>query len=155
VNTIGLVFVVGLVSLLYLAAIRSAARVVGRPEMSLVDTFAPSLVPIALAYAVAHYFSLLVFEGQGAWAQASDPFGVGWDLFGSVDRPIDYLVLSTTTISAVQAGAIIVGHLAGVVLAHDRAVARFRPKLATRSQYPLLAVMIVYTAGGLFLLLQG
>ncbi|MGH9157972.1 MAG: hypothetical protein ACRD1K_19530 [Acidimicrobiales bacterium] len=155
VTTAGLVFVAGLVALLYVAAMRSAARVVGRPDMSLVDTFAPSLVPIALAYAVAHYFSLLVFEGQGAWSQLSDPFGRGWDLFGSADRPIDYLVVSTTTIALVQAGSIVIGHLAGVVLAHDRAVARFKPKLATPSQYPLLAVMVAYTAGGLVLLLQG
>jgi hypothetical protein len=155
VATVGLVFVTGLVTLLYVAAMRSAARVVDRPEATLVHGFAPSLVPIALAYAVAHYFSLLVFEGQGAWAQLSDPYGEGWDLFGSADRPIDFLVVSTTTIAVVQAGSIVVGHLAGVVLAHDRAVARFKPKLATRSQYPLLAVMVAYTAGGLFLLLQG
>jgi len=63
-------------------------------------------------------------------------------------------VVSTTTIAAVQAVSIVVGHVAGVVVAHDRAVARFRRSLATRSQYPLLAVMAAHTAGGLVLLLQ-
>jgi len=155
VATIGLGFVTGLVALLYVAAMRSAAKVAGHPDMSLVDQFAPSLVPIALAYAIAHYFSLLVFESQGAWAQVSDPYGAGWDLFGSADRPIDYLLVSTTTIAVVQAVSILFGHIAGVVMAHDRAVARLRLKVATRSQYPLLAVMVTYTAGGLFLLLQG
>jgi len=155
VATIGLAFVIGLVALLYVGAMRSVAAVVDREPMALVDLFLHSLVPIALAYSVAHYFSLLVFEGQGAWAQLSDPFGWNWDLFGSADRPINFLAVSTTTIAFVQAGSILAGHLAGVVMAHDRAVGSFSKKLATRSQYPLLAVMVAYTAGGLVLLLQG
>ncbi len=96
-----------------------------------------------------------MFEGQGFYALASDPFGWGWDLFGTASRPINYRAMSMATISYVQAGAIVVGHVAGVVLAHDRAVATFRPRLATRSQYPLLAAMVVYTVGGLVLLLGG
>ena len=123
--------------------------------MALVDVFVHSLVPIALAYGVAHYFSLLVFEGQGAYTLASDPFGWGWDLLGTASRPINYRAVSTSTITYVQAGAIVAGHVAGVVLAHDRAVATFRPRLATRSQYPLLAAMVTYTVGGLVLLLGG
>ncbi len=153
--TLGLAWMVGLVAVLYIGATRLAARVVNREPMALVDVFAHSLVPIALAYAVAHYFSLLVFEGQGAYALASDPFGWGWNLFGTASSPIDYRAVSTATIAYVQAGAIVAGHVAGVVLAHDRAVATFRPRLATRSQYPLLAAMVGYTVGGLVLLLGG
>lgn len=155
VATMGLAFIIGLVALLYVGAMRSVAAVVDREPAALVDQFLHSLVPIALAYAVAHYFSLLVFEGQGAWAQLSDPFGWNWDLLGAADRPINFLAVSTTTIALVQAGSILAGHLAGVVMAHDRAVGIFSKKLATRSQYPLLAVMVAYTAGGLVLLLQG
>ncbi|HYE77851.1 MAG TPA: hypothetical protein VEI97_07695, partial [bacterium] len=153
--TLGLCWMVGLVAVLYTGATRLAARVVSREPNALVDVFVHSLVPIALAYAVAHYFSLLVFEGQGAYALASDPFGWDWDLLGSASRPINYRAVSTATIAYVQVGAIVVGHIAGVVLAHDRAVATFRPRLATRSQYPLLAAMVVYTVGGLVLLLGG
>lgn len=56
-------------------------------------------------------------------------------------------------IAFVQAGAIVVGHVAGVVVAHDRAVELFRLQDAVRSQYPILAAMVLYTVGGLTLLL--
>ena len=152
-NTLGLVWAIGLVALAYVAAMRVTARLQDGDSEQLAAAFVHSLVPIALAYAVAHYFSLLVFEGQGALALASDPFGRGWDLFGTADRPIDYRAVSTTTIAYVQVGAIVVGHIAGVVVAHDRALALFPGRAATRSQYPLLAAMVLFTVGGLTLLL--
>ncbi|HVM03119.1 MAG TPA: hypothetical protein VM263_10655, partial [Acidimicrobiales bacterium] len=116
-------------------------------------TFVPSLVPILLAYTIAHYFSLLVFEGQGALALASDPFGSGWDLFGTADWRIDFTAVTVATIAYVQAGAIVVGHVAGVVAAHDRAVELLPVRQAVRSQYPVLAAMVAYTVAGLTLLL--
>jgi hypothetical protein len=153
VATIGFLFAVAAVALLYTGAMQVASRLVGRDPVWLVQTFLFSLVPIALGYVVAHYFSLFVFEGQAALALASDPFGRGWDLFGTVDWRINYLLVSTTTISWVQAGAIVTGHVAGVVAAHDRAVEELHGRAATRSQEPLLAVMVAYTVGGLALLL--
>ncbi len=153
--TVGLAWMVALVAVLYVGAMRLAARVVSVEPMALLNVFAHSLVPIALAYAVAHYFSLLVFEVQGAYALASDPFGWGWDLFGTASRPINYRAVSPGTIAYVQAGAIVAGHVAGVVMAHDRAVATVPPRTAIRSQYPLLAAMVIYTVGGLVLLLGG
>lgn len=152
--TAGLVVTIGVVALAYAGSMRLAARTSARDPLELQAWFAHSLVPIAFAYAVAHYFSLLVFEGQGALALASDPLGRGWDLFGTATRAIDYRAVSTTTIALVQAAAIVVGHVAGVVVAHDRSVARFPAALATRTQYPLLAVMVLYTVGGLGLLLS-
>ena len=136
-------------------AMEIAARVTGQTQSGMTRAFVQSLVPIVLAYAVAHYFSLLVFQGQAAYALVSDPLGRGWNLFRTAGRPIDYLLVSTRTIALVQAGAIVIGHISGVVSAHDRAVARFRPRVAVRSQYPLLAVMVLYTVGGLTLLLSG
>lgn len=155
-GTIGLVWAIGVVAVIYIAATRSMAKVVpGEWDPSeLAQVFAPSLVPIALAYSVAHYFSLFVLEGQGMLALLSDPFGFGWDLFGTANRVVNFTLLSSTTIAYIQAGAIVVGHVAGVVVAHDRALALFGPG-ATRSQYPLLGAMVTYTAGGLFLLLGG
>jgi hypothetical protein len=111
------------------------------------------LVPIAFAYALAHYFSLLVFEGQSAIALASDPFGQGWDLFGTAGNAVNFTLVSTTVIAYVQASGIIAGHVAGVVVAHDRALALFPDREATRSQYPLLVAMVLFTVGGLALLL--
>ncbi len=80
----GLIGCVLLVALAYLGAVRVAERTV-RSDRSLVPEFVQSLVPIALVYAVAHYFTLLVIQGQYALPLASDPFGFGWDLFGTVD----------------------------------------------------------------------
>ena len=89
--------------------------------------FGPTLVPIAAAYAVAHYFSLLVLEGQRMIIRISDPAGRGWDLFGTVDYAIDWTLVSTDTIAWVQTLAIAVGHVMGVAAAHDVAISRLRP----------------------------
>lgn len=117
--------------------------------------FAPSLVPIALGYTIAHYFSFFLFEGQTTLALVSDPFGLGWDLFGTVDRSVNYQLVSTAAIARVQVYSIVLGHICGVIAAHDRALTVFGPTLARRSQYPLAAVMIAITLGGVLLLLSG
>ncbi len=153
VATVSLVWVIGMVTLAYTGAMQVAARLTDRPAGELVRTFLPSLVPIAFGYAVAHYFSLFIFEGQQVIAFASDPFGLGWDLFGTIDRPVNFRLVSTTAVAYVQAGAIVIGHVVGVVVAHDRAVALFERRAAHRSQEPLLVVMVAYTVGGLALLL--
>jgi hypothetical protein len=152
--TLGLVATIALVGAAYLVAMRVAATWTGRELHQLTRSFAHTLVPIVFAYAVAHYFSYLFFEGQAVLALVSDPFGQGWDLFGSTDRAIDYRLFSSRVVSWVQVGAIVAGHVAGVVLAHDRALAVFPAKDATRSQYPLLAAMVLFTVGGLTLLLN-
>ncbi len=151
-SSLGLLFAIAVVALLFRSAMEVTA-LTGEDVDGLSAAYVPSLVPIAFGYVVAHYFSLFVFEGQAAIALASDPFGRGWDLFGTVDRRVDYLLVSTDTIAWVQAAAVLAGHVAGVVVAHDRAVERHGAG-ASRSQYPLLAVMIGYTVGGLALLLQ-
>ncbi|MGH9149725.1 MAG: hypothetical protein ACRD0F_05225 [Acidimicrobiales bacterium] len=153
VSTLGLVWSVALVALAYTAAMRATGRLLDRDAAELASAFVHTLVPIAFAYALAHYFSLFVFEGQTALALASDPLGRGWDLFGTATRAIDFTALSTTTIAYVQAGGIVAGHVGGVLLAHDRALALFPRGQATRSQYPLLMAMVLFTVGGLALLL--
>jgi hypothetical protein len=101
---------------------------------------------------VAHYFSLLVLEGQLGIRLASDPLGMGWDLLGTASFVPNLALVSATTIWYVQVAAIVSGHVAGVVTAHDRSVAAFPGRLAVRSQYALLAVMVLFTVGGLVLL---
>ena len=152
VATAGLLAVIGLVSLAYLLAMHAAARIVGGHWHALATRFAHSLVPIVLAYVVAHYFSFLVLEGQLAFVRLSDPFGVGWDLFGTDDWIVNLSLVSPTAIWYVQVAAIVIGHVGGVVLAHDRAIAMFDREAAVRTQYALLAVMILFTASGLLIL---
>jgi hypothetical protein len=115
--------------------------------------FAHSLIPIAFAYLLAHYFSLLVFDGQGIAYLISDPLDTGADIFGTADRSIDYTFLSSNTIWYVQAAALVAGHVAGLVLAHDRALSIYeKAREATRSQYWMLVVMVGFTSLGLWLL---
>jgi hypothetical protein len=155
VNVAGLVAFVGLVALTYLTAVEAARRLVREPR-SLVPEFVLSLVPIAFAYVVAHYFSLFVEYGQFAILLASDPLGRGWNLFGTADYQPNLTILTPNTVWYVQVGALVVGHVAGLAVAHDRAVALFvRRGDALRSQLPLLALMVLYTVGGLWVLSRG
>jgi hypothetical protein len=155
VNVAGLVAFIAAVVLTYLAAVVVARRLVDAPR-SLVPDFVLPLVPIALAYLVAHYFSLFVFQGQFIVTLASDPFGRGWDVFGTADFVPNLTVVSPETVWYVQVVALTVGHVAGLAIAHDRAVALFEDRGdALRSQYPMLALMVLYTVGGLWLLSQG
>lgn len=154
-NLAGLVAFVLLVVIAYLGAIQ-VAKLVARTTAPLPTAFLGSLVPIALAYAVAHYFSLLLIQGQVDITLASDPFGFGWDLFGTADFQPDPTVISPNMIWYVQVGVLVAGHVAGLVLAHDRAVAMFAsPRTAIRTQYAMLALMVLYTVGGLWLLSRG
>jgi hypothetical protein len=152
-STVGLVWAVSVVTLAFVGAMRVTGRMQHRRYPELTSAFVHSLIPIAFAYALAHYFSLLVFEGQSALNLASDPLGRGWNLFGTAGNAVNFTLLSTTTIAYVQASGILAGHVAGVVVAHDRALALFPRREATRSQYPLLAAMVLFTVGGLGLLL--
>ena len=154
-NLAGLVAAVALILLAYLGACAMARSMVRAPR-SLVPDFALSLVPIALVYAVAHYFSLFVLQGQYLAPLGSDPLGRGWDLFGTADVRPDITILTPNTIWYVQAASLVIGHVAGLAVAHDRAVAIFRDRAdALRSQYAMLALMVVYTVGGLWLLSRG
>jgi hypothetical protein len=152
--TLGLAFMVVLIGGAYRLGIRGMHRVGDRFGSRLLrGRFVHSLVPIALAYVMAHYFSLLVYQGQAMYGLISDPLGHGSNLFGTAHHQIDYGVISSSTIWYVQVAALVAGHVAGLVLAHDRALAMYhRSRDATRSQYWMLAVMIGFTSLGLWLL---
>ena len=110
--------------------------------------YALSMVPIALAYCAAHYVSLLLFTGQNVVFLASDPLGRGWDLFGTADGRMSFFV-SAEVFWYLQLFFVIGGHLAAIVLAHDRALVM---KASRASQYRMLAVMIGFTVLALWLL---
>ena len=152
-GTLGLLGCVLVVAATYVLAARLTARAGGDvPAGYYPGAFAASLIPIALGYAVAHYFSVFMLEGQRTLFLASDPFETGANLFGMARRRIDYALVSPDTIAYTQVGAIVVGHVLGVIAAHDRAV-RLLPKGSTaRGQFPMLVVMVVYTVTGVALL---
>ena len=149
---VGLVLMCLLVAAVWRAGVAGMPRADGRsagPGRALVH----SLAPILAAYVVAHYFSLLAYNGQDLLRLASDPLGTGADLFGTADSSIDYGVLSATAIWYVQVGSLVAGHVAGLVLAHDRALAVYGShRAASRSQVAMLVVMVIFTVLGLWLL---
>src|SRR5829696_7944627 len=157
VSTIGLVVCVALVALFYRTGIAGARSVGGDiGEARLRRAFIHSLVPIALVYVAAHYLTFLLFEGQAIRYLASDPFGQGWDLFGTASAAIDYSLLSQNGAWYLQVAFVVAGHVAALVLAHDRALALYRgdTRLAVRSQYWMLGVMVGFTMLALWLLRQ-
>ena len=121
----------------------------------LARAFVHTLVPISLAYVAAHYFTLLLFQGQAVEFLASDPLGEGSDLFGTADSQIDYTLIGANATWYWQVGFVVAGHVAALTLAHDRALALYDDaKLAVRSQYWMLAVMVGFTSLALWLLSQ-
>ncbi len=121
----------------------------------LAGAFAYSLVPIALAYQAAHYLTLLFTEGQNLVTLVSDPFGWGWDLFGTADYPVDVSVVGAASVWYSQVALIVAGHVVAVYLAHAAALRTSGPKKAAlRGQLPMVALMILYTVASLWILSQ-
>ncbi len=117
--------------------------------------YAYTLVPIALAYQAAHYYTLLVIQGQSIVALISDPFGRGWDLFGTSGYEVNVGVLGADLVWYSQVALIVVGHVIAVYLAHGIALRLLGDgKRAVRSQYPMLALMVLYTVLSLWILNQ-
>jgi thiosulfate reductase cytochrome b subunit len=155
-DTIFLLLCVAGVAGVYALGVRGMRTVPRAPSVSQLRTgFAHTLIPIALAYLVAHYFSQFVFLEQAQFGfLLSDPLGNGTaDLFGTANWEVDYQVLSANAIWYVQVGSLIVGHVIGLMLAHDRALVYWPDyRNATASQYWMLAVMVAFTCFGLYLL---
>src|SRR4051794_29594611 len=156
IDTCGIAICVALIGGFYMAGINGAVSVGGgHTRQELRDAFIHSLVPIAMVYVAAHYLTFLLFEGQAIKYLASDPFGQGWDLFGTSAAAIDYSFLSQNGAWYLQVGFVVAGHVAALILAHDRALVLYDdPKLAVRSQYWMLAVMVGFTSLALWLLAQ-
>ncbi len=154
VFSVGLVFTIAVVGLVWFGAVRLSAHVTGDDASSVADAYVPALVPLVVAYTVAHSFTLLVYDTYNVVALASDPLGRGWDLFGTRDVFPNYELLSTTLVAWVQAAVIVAGHLAAVVVVHDRAVTRHRTTMvASRAQRPLVGAVVVSTLAGLYVFL--
>jgi len=155
-GTLGLALGVALVSGIYALGVAGARSVGGGLDSERLRIgFVHTLVPIAMVYAAAHYLTALLFQGQALAYLASDPIGRGWDLFGTASSAIDYSVISQNGTWYAQVGLVVLGHVAALVLAHDRALVLYaQPRLAVRSQYWMLGVMVGFTTLALWLLAQ-
>jgi hypothetical protein len=154
--TVGMLIGVAIVALFYRLGIDGARSVGGDIDaQALRRSFVHTLVPIAMVYVAAHYLTFLVFEGQAVGYLASDPLGHGWDLLGTAASGIDYSVISQNGTWYLQVGFVVAGHVAALVLAHDRALTIYDDaRLAVRSQYWMLAIMVGFTTLALWLLAE-
>jgi hypothetical protein len=156
-NTIWLLIVFAGISALYWLGVQGMHTVRGSPPVKeLGRSFGHTLIPIALAYLVAHYFSAFLYQEQAQFTYIlSDPLGHGSDLFGTAGGGINYGIVGSNTVWYVQVAALVVGHVLALTLAHDRALYVYdNVRHASRSQYFMLAVMVCFTCFGLFLLSQ-
>lgn len=151
-STLGLVVTVAVVTAAFTGASALTGLGAGRPPLDTAGEFAHTIVSIVAGYFIAHYWSLLVIVGQQAVIQLSDPLGTGANWLGTGGRAADPLLAGATTTAVIQVTAVVVGHVLGVVLAHDRAVALLPRRHALLGQIPLLVLMVAYTVTGLVLL---
>ncbi|HEX7067032.1 MAG TPA: hypothetical protein VF295_02435 [Candidatus Limnocylindria bacterium] len=146
----------------YLGVIALMAFAAGAPQPSggcsmgkLAGQFVLSLVPIGIAYHLAHYFSFLALAGQFLIPLSSDPFGFGWDLFGTTLYRIDIGIVDARAAWYTAVAAIVGGHVVAVWLAHETALLVFKDRRsARRSQYPMTGLMVGYTVLSLWILAQ-
>lgn len=134
------------------------SRLAGRGGVAfgtLASSYVLSLVPIAIAYQVAHYYTYLLIQGQAAISLFSDPLGWGWNLFGTANYETNAGVVDAAFVWYSQVALIVGGHVVAVYLAHVISLRLFGdPKKALRSQYPMLALMILYTISSLWIVSQ-
>ncbi|MCA1671017.1 MAG: hypothetical protein LC799_02030 [Actinobacteria bacterium] len=149
VSTLGLLLMIAIVAITFVGATVLAGRAGHRGRKPVPGLLAHTVIPIVVGYVIAHYFSLLFFEGQQALALLSDPLGTSANLSGA----INYSLITATGIALVQVIAVVAGHVLAVISAHDRSVALFPRSVVVVGQLPLMVMMVGYTVGGLTLLL--
>ena len=140
------------------AGFAAAVRAVGHLEEPLLNVVAgllPSLVPIAFGYLLAHNFDYLAINGQLLIHQASDPFGMGLNLFGTVNYEPNRNLIPTAAVWYFEIVLIIGVHVAAVVLAHGYLGRAARTQSqGHRAEWPWIAAMVGYTMTSLWLLAQ-
>ena len=157
INTVGLL----VFCLTFIAVYRLVATLIAHASGNRMTpdaasrAFVLTLVPIAIAYLVAHYLSYFLIQGQLLIRLASDPFGFGWNIFGTAHFRPDIGIVGARFVWYTSLVAIVLGHVAAVSLAHIVALRRFEDRrLAIRSQIPMLVLMIAYTMMSLWIIAQ-
>src|SRR3984893_6261642 len=147
VRTIGLVafWAVFLAAYLAVSAVMSVAAGRRWPG-DMAQSFALTLVPIAIAYHLAHYLAYFLIQGQYVVPLASDPFGYGWNLFGTAGYRVNIAIVGARFAWYAAVTSIVVGHIAAVYLADVRARQMLGARPAgLRSHMPLTEPMVGYT----------
>ena len=139
---------------LFAAATMAAPPTDGVRRSHLPRLYAHSLIPIVVGYMVAHYLSYFVEVGQQTVIYLSDPMVDGSNYLGTADLQVSYwLSLHPTLLATTKVLAIVGGHVLGVIASHDRAMRLLPLRHRLTGQLPMLLVMVLFTVGGLYLLL--
>lgn len=134
---------------LWLAKIITGNR---EPLIKLALAFSFTLMPIVFVYHLSHYYTLLITQGSQIVRLLSNPFGIGWNVFGTAAWTINPIP-NMWIIWNSQVFLILLGHITSVYLAHIQALRSFgNHRMAIRSQYPMLILMLAFTVAGLWIL---
>ncbi len=151
-NLSALTIIVVIVATIYTVSVKVAEGVVGE-RAAFRGIFVGSLIPIAIVYALSHYLSTLLVTHQFVLPLLSDPYAQGWNLLGTAGFEPNLTFLKPNVTWYAQVTVLVIGHVLGLIVAHDRAVALSpTPRIALRTQYVMLTLMVLYTVGGMWLL---
>jgi hypothetical protein len=156
VNTAGLIGFIGAVATTFWFAARATGGVDRAQRRALPGLLAHSLVPIVLGYVFAHYLSYLIERGQQTLIALADPLDRGWNLLGLGNAEVSYLLsMHPTVLATLKVAGVVVGHMAGVIAAHDAALRLLPKRHQLTGQLAMMVVMVAYTFTGLYLLFGG
>jgi hypothetical protein len=151
-NLSALVLAVVIVATVYTLSVKLAVGIVGQ-RAAFRGIFVGSLIPIAIVYSLSHYLSTLLVSGQFVIPLLSDPYALGWNIIGTAGFEPNLTFLKPNVTWYAQVTVLVIGHVLGLIVAHDRAVALSpTPRIALRTQYAMLTLMVIYTVGGMWLL---
>ncbi len=157
IGTLGLLVFPLVFVLVYLAFVRWMAWMADDQLTpgTVARLFVLSLVPIAIAYHLAHYFTYVLIQGQLLIRLASDPLGLGWNVFGTARYRPDIGIVGARAVWYTTVVAIVLGHVIAVWVAHVVALREYRDRRAAlRSQLPMLVLMVGYTVASLWIIAQ-
>lgn len=145
-RTAGLVLFVAVVAVTFTLAARCTGGVDSDTRRELPGLLAHSLIPIVLGYVFAHYLTYLIERGQQTV----------YRLIGSADTEVVYVLsMHPGVLASLKVGFVLFGHVAGVIAAHDRALAVLPRQHQLTGQLAMMLVMVGYTFTGLYLLFGG
>jgi hypothetical protein len=153
VSTLGLLVFIGVVGMSFRFAAAATGGLSRADRRMLPRKLAYTLTPIIAGYVIAHYLSFLVEKGQATMILFADPFGAGWNLFGSADREVAYVLSAQPAVlGTLKVFAVVTGHILGVAAAHDRCLQLLPRAHRLTGQLALMLLMVGFTFTGLYLL---
>ena len=157
IESLGILLVPLLFASVYILLCGRVSRLSGdeMPEGEVIRSFVFSLVPIALAYNLSHYLSFIMISGQQIIPLVSDPLGTGLNILGTAEYVPNIGIIDARLAWIVSVTSLVAGHIVSVYVAHTISLRRTSSHIkAVKSQYPMLVLMVFYTAISLWIVAQ-